>query len=120
MRTTGKNVFDSFEETFLTIGEEYESFVDEGLKCMALNHGQKKLQEPEPVLVVFHINNSMGKREQTTVGIDRSGSQDISYIELGMFTRRILYLDTCGSNAFHQDQAKGDKKQSPLHRPQSR
>jgi hypothetical protein len=23
MRTTGKNVFDSFDETFLTIGEEF-------------------------------------------------------------------------------------------------
>src|SRR5436190_9327288 len=39
MRTSGENVFDSFEETFLTIGEENKSFVDERLKCMALNHG---------------------------------------------------------------------------------
>jgi hypothetical protein len=29
MRTTGKNGSDSFDETFLTIGEEYESFADE-------------------------------------------------------------------------------------------
>jgi hypothetical protein len=49
---------------------------------MALNHGQKKLQEPKIIGVVFGIDNSMGKREQTTVGINRSGRQENSYIEL--------------------------------------
>ena len=83
MRTTGRNVFDSFEETFLTIGEEYKSFVDEGLKCMTLNHGQKKTQEPEPIVVVFRIDNCMSKRAQTTLGINHRDSQENSYIELG-------------------------------------
>jgi len=67
----------------LTIGEEYKSFVDEGLKCMALNHGQKKMQEPEPIVVVFYIDDCIGKREQTTVGINRNGCQENFYIELG-------------------------------------
>jgi hypothetical protein len=79
MWTTGENFFDSFEKTLLTIGEKYKSFVDEGLKCMALDHSQKQLQEPEPIVVVFSIDNSMGKREQTTVGIYRSGSEKNSY-----------------------------------------
>jgi hypothetical protein len=79
VRTTGENVFDSFEETFLTIGEEYKSFIEEGLECMTLNYIQKKPQEPEPIVVVFSINNSVGNREQTTIGIHCSGSEKNSY-----------------------------------------
>ena len=79
MWTIRENAFDSFEEAFLTIGEEHESFIDEGLECMALDHSQKQLQEPEPIVVVFNIDNSMGKREQTTVSIDCSGSEKNPY-----------------------------------------
>ncbi len=75
MWTTGENIFDHFEEIFLMIGKENKSFVHERLKCMALNHGQKKLQEPEPIIVGFSSDNSMSKREQTTIGIHRSSSE---------------------------------------------
>ena len=78
VRTTGKNVCDGYKETFLTIGEEYKGFVDQGLKCMALNHSQKKLQEPDPIVVI------LGKGEQRTVSMNRSGSEENSYIELGI------------------------------------
>jgi len=63
MWTTGENVFDSFEEIFLMIGKENKSFVNERLKCMTLNHDQKKLQEEELIVIIFSSDNSMSKKE---------------------------------------------------------
>ena len=39
MRTAGKYMMNSFEKTFLAIGEEDKSFIDEMLKCMTLYDG---------------------------------------------------------------------------------
>ena len=75
MWTTGENEVDSLEETFLTIGEEHKSFVDKRLECMALNDSQKQLQKPKPIFVIFGIDNSMSKREQTTLSIDCSSGK---------------------------------------------
>ena len=75
MRITGENEVDSLEETFLIIVEEYKSFIDKGLECIALNDSQKQLQKWKPIFMIFSINNSMSKRKQTTLSINSSSGQ---------------------------------------------
>ena len=79
MWATGENTIDTLEETFLTIGKENKSFIDERLESMALDDIQKQLQEPEPIVIVFGIDNSVSEREQTTIGIDCSCSEKNAY-----------------------------------------
>jgi len=61
------------------IEEENDNYVDERLEGMALDYNQKQLQKPEPIVIVFGVDNSMSKREKTIIGIDCSCSEKNAY-----------------------------------------
>ena len=61
--TARKNEIHPVDEPFLAVGEENDFLVDERLEGMALDHGGKEQQKPEPVVFVFGVNNGMGKRK---------------------------------------------------------
>jgi len=64
VRTVREYTFDTFEESFLTIGKENESvrFLKQ-VRCMLFDNFMHDLEKPEPVCIIFSIDNGMSDRE---------------------------------------------------------